>query len=262
VSGATYKNVLANAMKPAEIQQRILFGIRGIPDQLGWVGLVGCLVGLWFVAQRDRAVLLLLGITALINLVFASLYPVRDSESYLLPVYLSLAVIASYGFLEAYRAFFRVTAKRIVYQRWASVALLVAVTAAVAGTSVGRSFQKVDVSTDTSARDYGRAVLAAAPANAVVVTNHDQTTFSLWYVQQVLGERPDNVIIDERLVGWPWYRLSLARYYPDLGLSGPSPQSEQRLMRGDVPNRPIYITTTPDFATGRVTSTYLLPKPR
>ena len=261
VSGATYKDVLTHSsMKLADIAQRLLFGVRGIPDQIGWPALVGLLVGVSIAARSDRPGLILVGGPAVISLAFATLYSVRDSESYLLPLYLSGAILASVGFCEAGHAVFGKAGQYWRITRWHVAAILVVLTSILAGSSIWRSFEKVDVSHDTSARDYGEAVLAAAVPNAIVVTNHDETTFSLWYVQQVLGDRPDTVIIDERLIGWPWYRLSLARYFPDLGLSGPSPQSEQKLMRGDVPGRPVYLTTTPDFRTGKVVAAYLTPK--
>ncbi|HLZ07242.1 MAG TPA: DUF2723 domain-containing protein, partial [Chloroflexota bacterium] len=126
VSGATYKDILANALKPPDIAQRLLFGVRGIPDQLGWPGLVAFLIGVWVMAQRDRPVLALLGFTGSINLLFASMYPVRDSEAYLLPFYLTGAVIASVGFCQIYRKFMQVIGTRGRYPIWVRLTLLIA----------------------------------------------------------------------------------------------------------------------------------------
>jgi hypothetical protein len=58
-------------------------------------------------------------------------------------------------------------------------------------------------------------VLATVPPNALVVSEHDETTFALWY-RQAGGERPDVVVVDGRLLTRDWYRSQLVHRHADL----------------------------------------------
>jgi hypothetical protein len=57
----------------------------------------------------------------------------------------------------------------------------------------------VDISSDNSAALFGERILTALPSNALVVSKHDETTFTLWY-RQAVGERPGIVVVDRRLL--------------------------------------------------------------
>jgi hypothetical protein len=44
-------------------------------------------------------------------------------------------------------------------------------------------------------------VLSGAPPRAILVTAEDAHTFTLWYVHDVLGKRPDVIVVDYDLLG-------------------------------------------------------------
>lgn len=67
-------------------------------------------------------------------------------------------------------------------------------------------WRQMDVSGDRSALKWADDVLLEAPPQAVLLTSRDAHTFTLWYVHEVLGDRPDVVVVDEDLWGHEPYR--------------------------------------------------------
>ena len=72
------------------------------------------------------------------------------------------------------------------------------------------NFNRLDLSADRLARSLGEPLLSAAPQDAILLTEGDATTFTLWYLHEVEGQRPDIVVIDRNLFGFEWYRRRLA----------------------------------------------------
>jgi hypothetical protein len=70
---------------------------------------------------------------------------------------------------------------------------------------------QTDLSKDVAAIEWAERVLHQAPSEAVLITERDGHTFTLWYVQEVLGERPDVVVIDKDLWGQKTYQQQMAR---------------------------------------------------
>jgi hypothetical protein len=62
------------------------------------------------------------------------------------------------------------------------------------------------VSDDWEAIEWAERVLRLAPARAALLTDQDAHTFTLWYVHDVLGERPDVAIVDQDLWAHRPYR--------------------------------------------------------
>ena len=62
-----------------------------------------------------------------------------------------------------------------------------------------------DRSTKLTAHDMAYNYLMSCPKNAILFTGADNDTYSLWYVQEVEGVRPDVRIIVNTLFGSDWY---------------------------------------------------------
>ncbi|MBN1978302.1 MAG: DUF2723 domain-containing protein [Anaerolineae bacterium] len=60
---------------------------------------------------------------------------------------------------------------------------------------------QMDLSGDRTAIDWAEQTLHQAPPQAVVLSDQDRYTFTLWYVHDVLGSRPDVTVIDVDLWG-------------------------------------------------------------
>jgi hypothetical protein len=68
----------------------------------------------------------------------------------------------------------------------------------------------MDLSGDWTAMAWAGRALDEAPPNAVVLTHSDAHTFTLWYACDVLGRRPDVVVIDRDLWYHQLYRGQIA----------------------------------------------------
>jgi hypothetical protein len=65
---------------------------------------------------------------------------------------------------------------------------------------------QMDLHGDRSAVEWAEQALRQAPSQAILLTEQDAHTFALWYVHDVLGERPDVSVIDIDLWGHEPYR--------------------------------------------------------
>jgi hypothetical protein len=70
-------------------------------------------------------------------------------------------------------------------------------------------WKQLDISDDTDAMTWTNQVLKDAPPRAVLLTERDAHTFALWYTHDVLGQRPDIVVIDRDLWGLAPYRTMM-----------------------------------------------------
>jgi hypothetical protein len=70
---------------------------------------------------------------------------------------------------------------------------------------IGQEWKGHDRSTKMTAHDMAYNYLMSCPKNAILFTGADNDTYSLWYVQEVEGVRPDVRIIVNTLFGTDWY---------------------------------------------------------
>jgi hypothetical protein len=108
---------------------------------------------------------------------------------------------------------------------WAATGLMMAAAALPLLMPGHPKWLRHDRSGDWIARDYARNTLAMLDPGAVLVTNADNDTFPLWYLQQVEGFRRDVTVFNLQLAELPWYVGQLRRHDPDFPLS----LSDQRL---------------------------------
>jgi len=97
-------------------------------------------------------------------------------------------------------------------------------------------FPEVDASQDGRAETFGGQVMSSAPQNALIFTDTDEETFSLWYFHFALHQRPDLRLVAEGLLQYDWYRETLRSMYPYLILTEAFPEPET--VAADNPARP------------------------
>jgi hypothetical protein len=155
----------------------------------------GLFLGAWgairlMSADRPRAIALLASIA--LYVIYALGYDTADSYVLLLPALVFGALLIAWGAGELGQLF-----------RWGDLlswaALLIPLYLAVSG------WAGADLSTDHEALSFAEGVMREAPADAIIHTETDRHTFSLWYARFVQGERPDLTIVDRGLLGYPWY---------------------------------------------------------
>lgn len=239
VTGALYQRYLFLGT-PGDALSRAAHVGTLLVEQLGWPGFVLAVVGAWWLWQADRPVALAGLVVGGGSALFAVNYYARDSEVYLLPLFAAWAVALGVGV----PALARVAGEtlRIARPQRVQLGLALALAALLATAAQGpATYARVDASGDRQARDFARDVLAALPPRAVLLSDSDAHTFSLWYAQDVLGLRPDVAIVDLRLVAWPWYRAALERRHAGLALRSTTPAGVVRdLLMAAPQGRPLY----------------------
>jgi tetratricopeptide (TPR) repeat protein len=126
-----------------------------------------------------------------------------------------------------------------------------------------------DRSHDWIARDYAYNLLVPLPRDAILLTNGDNDTFPLWYLQEVEGIRKDVRVVNLSLLNTPWYLKQIRDYEPQVPLGLSNAQiaalrpiydeasrrviyvkdlAVQAILAATPPERPVYLAVTvPDL---------------
>jgi hypothetical protein len=165
---------------------------------------------------------------AVTSLGFAALYGSDDSYVYLTPMLISFAIWIGLGLAGLARGLLR---------RFPVLApgLSLLLTIYLAGQAAVH-LEAVDASDDLRAESFGREVLSAAPANAMIFAEGDRAIFALWYFHFALGQRPDLAVVASDLLHFDWYQETLRSTYPSLVVPDPFPWPETIVLAN--PSRP------------------------
>lgn len=192
VSGQLYRGYLF-ALHPADWAARLAAWSPALLGQFTWAGVPLIVVGTTRLPRQERRAALGMGGTAVFYLLFAFTYLPDDAIINTLPAWLLLCLLL----LPAYRQI----------GRWALILPLILLLL---------NFNGQTLRADQQVRERAEALLPAIPRAAIVETPGDGTIFALWYFQHVEEQRPDLVLVDRELFAYDWYRVRLARLYPDL----------------------------------------------
>lgn len=230
VTAAEYRHFFSRPGS-GEWSARLLESLDLLAHELTIVGLVLALAGGHLLWRERRAWLGYIGSLALLAVLFRTGYTAEGNAVYLLPAVYGLALLAGLGASRLIAlAGARICSRAAVLLGTVLLGLLVLRATTTAPT--------VDVSADRSAEEFAQRVLAAAPPEALVVSERDATTFALWY-RQALGERADLVVVDSRLLFQAWFRGNLVQRYPDLDPAAVRPGGLTAL------RRPVYLLVGP-----------------
>ena len=84
---------------------------------------------------------------------------------------------------------------------------------------VVQGWDKVGQEKQTLAYDYGENLLKSLPRNSVFFAEGDEDYFSLYYLREVLGQRPDVKMIPSFTLFETWGLAQTEKNYPELGLA-------------------------------------------
>ncbi|MEK7216361.1 MAG: DUF2723 domain-containing protein, partial [Chloroflexota bacterium] len=246
VSGGPFKGLLLSA--PAWSIPRMLAVGSMVLRQYGWLGFLVAIVGSWETARTDKPVLAFGGLTAALTVLFAVMYPVYDSEVYLLPFYWLLGVAFGVGATMAAVEIQQFVATRLSFpgRPQSKVQLASALTALLlftvpAGSYLGNRGQ-LDVSQDTAAYSYARTTLAALPPHSLLLSGSPIETLALWYLQHEVNWRTDVLVLDTFWLHLNTYQRNLARVHPDLAPPAGTANYLQHIIENSRSTRPIYGT--------------------
>jgi len=205
----------------------------------GWgVGLLlAGLVGVgpsWRAASRTGLLPVLAALAAALALVSA--YSIPDDVGYWMPVAFLLCAIAGSGLA----ALWSMAGARLARLALAAFALAVVVLGVV------RNYREVDASADATPYVYAHRNLETVEPNALIVSEYDGRTFSLWFYKATdfRQSHPNLVVVYKALLVWPWYLHHLAKRYPDLAVPPGSNDPDllmNRLVARNIERRPVYL---------------------
>ena len=182
-------------------------------EQFGMIGLLLAFTGMVLFSPKTRIHWNLLWVTICFS-VFSIFYGTRDSQVYLIPVFLCFAV------------WIGIALGRLMETRPGGRFMLAGLFAAWLVFSAIQTWPRVDLSQDVQAEEFGESVLAQTPQGAILFAKGDEAVFTLWYFHYALVERPDVVVIATDLLHFDWYQRTLRVTYPALVVPGPLPFGE------------------------------------
>lgn len=189
VSGQMYHGY-PFALAPAAVPQRLLGWVGILVRQFTPVGAVLAGVGLVRLWRAHRGLMLASMLAFGAFSLYAIGYDTADSLVYLVPALPLVALWLGVGLAWVVA---RLTRRLRQGAAWVLLSLPLLQALLFWGS--------MDVSGDREAIVWAERVLEEAPSGAVLLTTRDAHTFTLWYARDVLGWRPDVVVVDEDLWG-------------------------------------------------------------
>jgi hypothetical protein len=194
---------------PSEAFARLIAFAQLIVTQYGWLGVTLGAAGIYYALINPNKNWRWLAATITLYLLFALTYSAADSALYLIPVWMFGAWAIARGLLALIHYSLLITHHSSRLTRHSS--LLVLLLAFLLGPllNILTHLPAMNLRGDHVATEFAQAVLKTAPAQAILVTETDGHTFTLWYHQHAVGQRPDLAVVDRRLAGYPWYDAML-----------------------------------------------------
>jgi len=197
---------------------------RRVPNEFGFAAYLLAPAGGLLLALRRPSFFLATFLPLVIGLGLTFAYEIPDPDAYYLPAYAILALwsaVALSAIVERARAWLGGAAgRRPSAARAATAGLAIALVAAALAPLPSRA-RRLAVAHDRTARDYARDALAAMPPNALVLTQGDGRTFSLWCACAESG-RDDAAVVYSSLLCWPWYLRHVEQTFPTVRAAGSS----------------------------------------
>ena len=230
----------AFGLEPEHIPGRVTDWAQLIGTQFGWWGMAFALLGGWSWWQRDRRFAIFCLVWLLLAGVYAFFYNTFDSQVYLLPPLLLLAIWWGEG------ARYLLNLTQRLRNGWQNLALTIII--ALPFLSLALNWQDADLSDDLSVHTYIHQVLEGVEAEGLVIVRGDGPTFALWYAVYAEEQRPDLAVVSGPLLAYIWYRDLVRHLYPDLRLNEPhgtdvtTDDLVRDLITSNFIRRPIYAT--------------------
>ena len=188
-------------------------------------------------AWRDGR-LLAVAVTLAGSLALVGAYAISDDVGYWMPIGYSAAALAGAGLAGLWS---RLEGRRGLR------AVLAALCVAAAAWGPPRHARAVDASHDLTPYRYAVRNLQAVEPDALILSEYDGRTFSLWFYKatEFARTRGRVAVVYKYLLVWPWYLHHLARTYRDLAVppyEGDLDLAMNRMIARNLLRRPVYLT--------------------
>jgi hypothetical protein len=212
VSGRLYSGLVLEV--PLDyILPRIQYWANLLIDQFGWIGLVLGLFGLFTLQGASvKKIYFVTGWLFFMFSIFSIGYNSYDSDVYLIPAFMAYSLWVGLGTAALIKLLHH---RRAWLGNLAGVFIL---TGLIIPAII--HYPLMDDSHDRTAETYGSEVLRSTPADAIIFTEGDRATFTLWYFRFVLHQRPDVAVVATGLLPYDWYRETLRSTFPSLFVPG------------------------------------------
>jgi hypothetical protein len=177
----------------------------GLPLLLGLIGMALHFLRDWQRAFAVLALFLVTGVGIILYLNQPPLQPRERDYSYVASFFaFSLWIgIGATGLVELVAEALR--ERGAALQRGAALALAAVLFLAGPGLLLAQNYDDHDRSGQRIPTDFAHNMLQSTAPNAVLFTNGDNDTYPLWYLQHVMGVRPDVRVVNLSLLNTDWY---------------------------------------------------------
>ena len=193
-----------------------LRGLYAIPFVFGVIGMVYHLIKDW---KRGFSIFTLFIVTGIILVIYLNQKDPQPRErdyvyvacSFAFAIWIGMGALAV---LEGIAYIFK--QKRGLYAVGGTFVVLLLI---CPGNMFRFNFHTHDRSGQYLAWDFAHNLLQSCEQNAILVTNGDNDTFPLWYLQEVENIRKDINVVNLSLLNTPWYILQLKHREPKVPIN-------------------------------------------
>ena len=205
VSGKRYRVWMFSSSAAAAKQWNRF--LNAAPIEFYYVPLLFSLLGAWRLLMQERRIFMFILLLLAGCIAYTVNYDINDIDSYFLLAYVSLAMFAGFGALEAGMIFKKISGKI------AFATILLAIVIA----ELSANWPEVDASSNYLVEDYTATILANLKPHAIIISYQwDYFVAASYYFQYVKHARDDVTVIDKELLRRSWYYLQMKKNHPAL----------------------------------------------
>jgi hypothetical protein len=205
ISGKQYRVWMFSSSEAAAKQWNHF--LDAAPKEFYYVPLLFSLLGAWKLITQERRIFTFIFLLLAGCIAYTINYSINDIDSYFLLAYVSLAMFAGFGALEAGMFFKKITG------RVATALVLLAIVIA----ELTANWPEVDASSNYLVHDYTATILDNLKPNAIIISYQwDYFVSASYYFQYVKHVREDVTVIDKELLRRSWYYLQMKKNHPAL----------------------------------------------
>ena len=176
-----------------------------LPKEFYYAPLLFSALGIWRLLVRNRQLLLFIVLLIAGCVAYTVNYDIKDIDSYFLLAYISFAMLAGFGAVEAGNALKSLPASLAIW----------AVLAAVVVAEASANWEEADASNNRLAEDYTTNILVNLEPNAIILSYQwDNFVSPSYYYQNIKHLRRDVTVIDKELLRRSWYFIQMNKNRP------------------------------------------------
>jgi len=205
VSGKQYRVWMFSSSESAARQWSHF--LNAAPAEFYYIPLLFSLLGAWALLMKERRIFAFIFLLLAGCIAYTINYSINDIDSYFLLAYISLAMFAGFGALEAW----------MIFKRFWGKAAIAAILLAVVIAELSANWSEDDASSNYLVEDYATTILTNLKPNAIIISYQwDDFVSASYYFQYIKHVREDVTVIDKELLRRSWYYLQMKKNHPQM----------------------------------------------